>query len=65
MSAHSRKRFASIEALRRFRPETLVEFLLRFPDHLAAHGLRITPKTSESDLDYQKLVPLCMDISPD
>ncbi|MBN1270181.1 MAG: hypothetical protein JXB04_11380, partial [Kiritimatiellae bacterium] len=33
--------------------------------HLAAHGLRITPKTSEPDLDYQKLVPLCMDISPD
>lgn len=65
MYSDSKKRFSTIEALKKFTPATLAEFFRRFPDYLASRGVRIPTTIGEDDLDYDQLVPLCMEPGPD
>lgn len=59
MATDNRKRFSSVEALKKFTPECLTTFLKEFPAYLQKEGVKL-PTASDDDMPYPKLVDLFM-----
>ena len=60
MATDNRKRFSSVEALKRFTPECLAAFLNEFPAYLQKEGVKLPSAPDDENMPYPKLVDLFM-----
>lgn len=65
MSATGRRRFSNCEALRRFHPANLAEFLRKFQPYLDQRGVALPVQPDADTMPYEKLVPLFMQVGED
>ena len=65
MTVDSRKCFATVEALKRFEPDTLCRFLNQYPEYVARRLGALPADPDEKSMPYERIIPLFLDEGED